>query len=116
MVDQVTKIVDDMKQQILPQINETTDKLLHATDEAVASFSKSTGIQFAPLSTPLKRRRQTFAVLFYSSLYLITFTLNFMAFRYWTGWKFYLYIAYLLWKLMYQTFHRDGGLPIPWFR
>ena len=30
--------------------------------------------------------------------------------------KFYLYILYITWKLTFQTFHKDGGLPIEWFR
>eukprot|EP01084_Bolivina_argentea_P067558 123007_1 len=112
----VTNLVDDVKQQIMPQIEQTTDKFLSATDNAFASLAKSTGIQFAPIKIPLKRRRQTFAVLIWSCMYLIAVVLNFIAFRYWTGWKFYLYIMYLGWKIMYQTFHSDGGLPIPWLR
>ena len=112
----VEETIDDMKQQILPQIEETGNKLLHATDDAVKSLSASTGIKFAPVNIPLKRRRQTFAVVVWSCMFVAAVILNFVAFRYWTGWKFYLYIMYLGWKLMYQTFHKDGGLPIPWFR
>ena len=112
----VQETIDDMKQQLLPQIEETGNKLLHATDDAVKSLSASTGIKFAPVNIPLKRRRQTFAVVVWSCGYLAALILNILAFRYWTGWKFYLYLMYLGWKLMYQTFHKDGGLPIPWFR
>jgi len=112
----VVSKAEEMKQQFLPQIEQTGNKLLHATDDAVKSLSASTGISFAPINIPLKRRRQTFAVLVWSSLYFVALALNFIAFRYWTGWKFYLYILYLCWKLMYQTFHKDGGLPIPWLR
>lgn len=112
----VESTIDDMKQQILPQVEEAGNKLLDATDDAVKSLSASTGIKFAPVNIPLKRRRQTFAVLLWSSGYILAIALNILAIRYWTGWKFYLYLIYLGWKFIYQTFHKDGGLPIPWFR
>ena len=88
MMNQVTQMVDGMAQQLLPQINEAGDKLIHAADDAVKSLSSSTGIAFAPIDIPLKRRRQTFAVLIWSLMYVIALALNFIAFRYWTGWKF----------------------------
>eukprot|EP01083_Nonionella_stella_P192893 712797_1 len=86
---QVKQITNKVTQLVSDQIQETTDKLLEAADDGVKSLSASTGIQFAPISTPLKRRRQTFAVLVWSLLYFIALLLNFIAFRYWTGWKFY---------------------------
>ena len=113
---QTSEFIAKVVSQVDKTIEETRDKLLNATDDAVSKLSASTGIQFAPVNIPLKRRRQTFAVLLWSLIFPICLILNFIAFRYWTGWKFYAYIAFLGWKLMYQTFHKDGGLPIPWFR
>jgi len=116
IVSQMSEMVDDMKQQMLPKFEAAGDVLIRSADDAVKSLSSSTGIEFAPIDIPMKRRRQTLAVLVWSSMYLIALVLNFVAIRYWSGWKFYLYLFYLCWKGMYQTFHRNGGLPIPWFR
>ena len=96
---------------------QSASKLAEDYDVNVLSkVSNSTGIQFAPVKTPLFRRRQTLAVLLYTVAFFIAVGLNFWAWRGWTGIKFYLYLAYLTYKLMYQTFHKDGGLPVPWFR
>jgi len=108
--------IDNVTQQLMPQIEQTGKQLLSASDDAVASLSASTGIAFAPINIPFQRRRQTFAVLLWSSMILIAAILNFCAFRYWTGWKFYLYLLWLTYKALYQTFHKDGGLPIPFVR
>lgn len=108
----VSKIVDDVKH----QFDAGTDKLLHDAEDAMTSFAATTGIAFAPINIPLKRRRQTFAVLIWASLYFACLFLNFCVWRYVTGWKFLFYLMYIGWKGLYQTYHFDGGLPIPWFR
>merc|ERR1719266_1108306 len=102
MMSQMTDMVDEVKQQMLPKIEAAGDVMIKSADAGLKSLASSTGIAFAPIDIPLKRRRQTFAVWLWSCAYLIAVVLNFVAIRYWSGWKFYLYLLYLGWKGMYQ--------------
>merc|ERR1719242_1853341 len=108
MMSQMSTMVDEVKQQVMPTIEaagRAGDKLIKSADEGLKSFADTTGFQFAPIDIPIARRRQTCAVLLWCIAYPMALLLNFVAIRYWSGWK-----------MTYQTYHRNGGLPIPWFR
>ncbi|ETO28625.1 hypothetical protein RFI_08505 [Reticulomyxa filosa] len=129
LVPQLGQTVQKSISTLQARAEATTSKFLEQADEVISKISltterrkksqeknKNKGMQFAPVKIPLARRRQTFAVFMYTSMLFLCLGLNFLALRYWEGVYFYMYITYIGWKLVFQIFHRNGGLPIPWFR
>jgi 2-acylglycerol O-acyltransferase 2 len=113
---QITEPFSSGVAMVTKQFSTSADTLVYTADSAIEGLHQHTGLRVAPLSVPIERRRQTFAVLMQSTAGLWCLALNFWFIRYSTGAPFYFYLFYLAYKMFFQTFHRDGGLPIPWMR
>ncbi|CAF3911690.1 unnamed protein product [Rotaria sordida] len=71
---------------------------------------------FAPLNTPLYRRRQTLTILIWWLLPWICLYISLLCLRSSNSYIFYGMIAYIIWMALFRQFTRRGGLRQQWFR
>jgi len=71
---------------------------------------------FAPLNTPLYRRRQTLTILVTFLMPWICLYLSLVLLRYRNWYVVGTFIAYLTWMAFFQKYPREGGLKQQWFR
>ncbi|CAF4774176.1 unnamed protein product, partial [Rotaria magnacalcarata] len=98
------------------------DEVFHTTSkqELINQYERSTPTSnhrtFAPLNTPLYRRRQTLTILVWFTMPWICLYTSFVLLRCHNWYIVAGFIAYLTWMVFFQTSSRRGGFKQQWLR
>jgi hypothetical protein len=91
-----------------------TEKLV--TESMIITPSPPANPIFAPLNTPLYRRRQTLAILVSFLMPWVCLYISLVLLRCQNWYIVGTFIAYLTWMVFFQKFPREGGLKQQWLR
>ena len=86
------------------------------TEESITHSNKPFSRTFAPLNTPLHRRRQTLIILIWLVLPWLCLYLSFILLRCHNWYILSCFLAYLTWMFIFQKYPQEGGLKQQWFR
>ncbi|CAF1137013.1 unnamed protein product [Rotaria sordida] len=92
----------------------STEKL--DTQSVVRPSPSSTNRTFAPLNTPLYRRRQTLTILVSWTMPWFCLYISLLLLRSNNWYVFLGFIAYLTWMVLFRKYPQQGGLRQQWFR
>ena len=107
-IEQLQNIQDEVRELM------ATEKLV--TQTPVITLASNTQPIFAPLNTPLYRRRQTMTILIWFLVPWFCLVLSFFLLRSQNWYVVGAFVAYLTWMTFFQKFPREGGIKQDWFR
>jgi len=100
---------DDEKSEVTATEKLVTESMIIAPPPPVNQI-------FAPLNTPLYRRRQTLTILVALLMPWIFLYISFLLLRCDNWYVVGTFIAYLTWMVFFQKYPREGGLKQQWLR
>jgi len=108
----VKKVGDKIARGVEKSVGKLVQNVEDVADKSVANLSKATGINFAPVKIPLKRRRQTCGVLMFIFLLPAVVCINLCCLFYLPSILWYLYIGFVGYSIFFMDIQQKGGFPL----